>query len=135
MRVVHLLRKCNPAEWGGTETAVQRLMEGLREHDVASVVYYPHFQNGHWKDPLTQAGCTVRRFRTCVPVWGMAEEQKRQFVAVGGNLMSFDLLPALWQEPAVDVIHSHTLGRLGAVALNAAKLRRLPFVVTIHGGR
>jgi glycosyltransferase involved in cell wall biosynthesis len=64
----------------------------------------------------------------------MADEQRRQFLAVGGNLMSFDLLPALWHEASLDVIHSHTLGRLGAVALNVAKFRRLPFVVTIHGG-
>ena len=28
LRVVHLLRKCDPGEWGGTETAIQRLVEG-----------------------------------------------------------------------------------------------------------
>src|SRR2546422_745474 len=109
MRVVHLLRKCDPAEWGGTETAVQRLMEGLREHGVESVVFCPRV------DAAPARGCPVRRFRACVPVWGMAEEQKRQYIAVGGNLMSFDLLTSLWHEPDVDVIHSHTLGRLGAI--------------------
>src|SRR5439155_21627750 len=129
MRVVHLLRKCNPAEWGGTETAVQRLMEGLRQHEVASVVYCPHVKNGRGKDLLADAGWTVRRFRAVVPVWGVSEKYQRQFVAVGGNLMSFDLPLALWREPEVDVIHSHTLGRLGAVALNVARFRRLPFVV------
>jgi starch synthase len=143
MRIVHLLRKCDPAEWGGTESAVQRLMEGLRRHGVASVVYCPRLNGSPAErglpaasanDPLVAAGWAVRRFRACVPVWGMAGEQKRQFIAVGGNLMSFDLLPALWREPDVDVIHSHTLGRLGAVALNVAGFRRIPFVVTIHGG-
>ena len=30
MRVVHVLRKYNPAEWGGTESALQRLFDGLQ---------------------------------------------------------------------------------------------------------
>ena len=29
MRAIHLLRKYNPAQWGGTETAIQRLFDGL----------------------------------------------------------------------------------------------------------
>ena len=31
MRVAHILRKYNPAEWGGTETALERLFDG---HDL-----------------------------------------------------------------------------------------------------
>src|SRR6185503_15961242 len=42
LRVAHILRKCNPAEWGGTETAIQRIVSGLRKHNVKSVVYCPH---------------------------------------------------------------------------------------------
>ncbi|MEW6306710.1 MAG: glycosyltransferase family 4 protein [Verrucomicrobiota bacterium] len=135
MRVAHLLRKCNAAEWGGTETAVQRLLEGLRAHRVNAVVYCPHIRNnGHHPDPLAEAGWTVKRFNACLPILGVPEQRKRQLIAVGGNLMSFDLLPALWREPDLDVIHTHTLGRLGAIALNVARRRGLPFVVTIHGG-
>lgn len=42
MRVIQLLRKYDPAEWGGTETAVQRLCHGLREQDVTSLMYCPY---------------------------------------------------------------------------------------------
>jgi glycosyltransferase involved in cell wall biosynthesis len=31
-------------------------------------------------------------------------------------------------------MHTHTLGRIGGIALTIAKQRRVPFVVTIHGG-
>jgi alpha-maltose-1-phosphate synthase len=31
-------------------------------------------------------------------------------------------------------MHAHTLGRIGGIALTIAKQRKLPFVVTIHGG-
>ncbi len=134
MRVAHVLRKLDPSEWSGTEVAIQRLLGGLCAHDVSPVVFCPRLaRNGH-ADPLVEAGFEVRRFRACVPVLGLSAERKRQLVAVGGNLMSFDLLPALWRARDLSVIHTHTLGRLGGAALLIAKQRRMPFVVTIHGG-
>jgi len=134
MRVVHLLRKCHPAEWGGTETAIQRLFEGLRQLDVASVVYCPRLNNGFTADPLTEAGCVVKRFWAFLPVWGISREARQQLISVGGNLMSFDLFGALAREPGVSVIHTHALGRLGAIASAMGRQRGIPFVVTIHGG-
>src|SRR2546430_8353654 len=134
MRVVHLLRKYNPAEWGGTETAIQRLFEGLRQHRVASVAYAPRIEDSVATDPLTGAGFAVKRFRACVPVWGISTERKGQLIAVGGNLMSFDLIARLLREPNAAVMHTHTLGRLGRIALTSARLGRLPVDVTNRGG-
>jgi alpha-maltose-1-phosphate synthase len=141
MRVVHLLRKYNPDEWGGTETAIQRLLEGLRDQNVSSVIYCPKLEtnghingNGHSVDPLLASGCEIERFNACVPIWGISEEKRRALVSVGGNLMSFDLVPSLLLERELAVIHSHTLGRLGAIAQVIAKKRNVPFVLSIHGG-
>ncbi len=134
MRTVHLLRKFNPAEWGGTETAIQRLFNGLRECGVQSVVYCPRLGQESLQDPLVDGGYDVQRFRAFVPVLGMSKERKQQLVSVGGNLMSFDLIKSLWREDNVSVIHSHTLGRIGGIALTVARKRHVPFVVTIHGG-
>lgn len=133
MRVVHLLRKLNRAEWGGTETAIQRLVEGLHRHRVESVVYCPSLDHAASREPLG-ADCAVRRFHACWPGWGVSAERRRQLIAVGGNLMSFDLLPRLLHEPGVAVMHTHALGRLGGIVAAAARLRGLPLVVTIHGG-
>src|SRR5688572_12349336 len=141
MRVAHILRKYNPAEWGGTETALERLFEGLHPA-VTPVIYCPKLEkNGHsngastrpWKDPLAESGYEIKRFRAHVPVWGISKVARDQMISVGGNILSFDLLAALWREP-LSVIHSHALGRLGGSALTIAKRRNLPFVVTIHGG-
>jgi alpha-maltose-1-phosphate synthase len=135
MRVAHVLRKYNPAEWGGTETALQRLFEGLGPEGVTPVIFYPRTdRNGFADDPFQRAGYSMKRFRACVPIWGLPAEDRQQHVAVGGNLMSFDLLPALWRERDVAVVHSHTLGRIGGIGLTVARRRNLPFVVTIHGG-
>lgn len=134
MRVAHLLRKCNPNEWAGTETAVQRLLGGLRHEQVASVVYCPSFEDSSWVNPLTADGWPLRRFKACVPIWGISERKRRELVSVGGNLVSFDLFPALLHEQPLDVIHTHTLGRLGASALRVAQRRGVPLVISIHGG-
>jgi alpha-maltose-1-phosphate synthase len=135
MRVAHVLRKYNPAEWGGTETALQRLFQGLGPEGVTPVIFYPRTdRNGVADDPFQRAGYSMKHFRACVPIWGLPAEDRQQHVAVGGNLMSFDLLPALWRERDVAVVHSHTLGRIGGIGLTVARRRNLPFVVTIHGG-
>src|SRR5580658_9197284 len=129
LRTVHVLRKLDRAEWGGTETALERLFEGLRENGVEAVVYSPQLPRAPEKE-----GPEVRRFHAFVPILGLSPQRRRQLVAVGGNLMSFDLASLLWKEREAALIHTHTLGRLGGVARFVAKHRRLPFVVSIHGG-
>src|SRR5258708_17617739 len=102
MRVAHVLRKYHPAEWGGTETALQRLTEGLGRHGVESIVYCPATEAGDDKlspDPLAGAGCTVKRVRARVPVWGFAPAAPRQMLAVGGKPLAFGLPPLLAYEP------------------------------------
>src|SRR4051812_18309510 len=134
MRTIHLLRKYVPAQWGGTETAVQRLFAGLHEHDVESVVYCPKIKHDVEKDPLAAAGHRIERFNAFVPILGISSQRKRQIVSVGGNLMSLDLLPRLLREKDISVVHTHALGRIGGIGRIAARLRGAPLVVTIHGG-
>jgi alpha-maltose-1-phosphate synthase len=134
MRTVHLLRKYVPAEWGGTETAVQRLLAGLREHDVESIVYCPRIQQNSERDPIAADGHRIERFSAFVPTLGISAQRKRQIVSVGGNLMSLDLLPRLLREKDISVVHTHALGRIGGIGRLAARLRGAPLVVTIHGG-
>jgi glycosyltransferase involved in cell wall biosynthesis len=134
MKILHLLRKYNPLEWAGTETALQRLIHGLREQGVTSVVFCPKLEKSPPFDPILEAGYSVKRFQACVPIWGISSEHKQALIAMGGNLMSFDLPFSLLKEKEAHLIHAHTLGRLGAIAYHIAKRRKIPFVVSIHGG-
>ncbi|MFN7137786.1 MAG: glycosyltransferase family 4 protein [Limisphaerales bacterium] len=133
MQVLHLLRKYNPVEWGGTETAVKRLLDGLRAHSVDSKVLCPALQTPVLSDPFQASGHTVERFNAFVPVLGISETQRQQLISVGGNLMSFDLFPKLLKK-RYSVLHTHAGNRLGGMALTAAKLKRVPLVSSIHGG-
>ena len=134
MRAAHLLRKFDPSQWGGTEMAIQRLFDGLRDQGVTPIVYCPRLEHELVEDPLLKSGYQVQRFKAFVPVLGMSRGRKRQLISVGGNLMSFDLVSALWREENLALIHTHTLGRIGGIALTIAKQRQIPCVVTIHGG-
>jgi starch synthase len=134
MRVAHLLRKLDPAEWSGTEMAIHRLFDGLRSNGVDPVVYCPKLENGNRQDPLVSSGFEVQRFKAFVPVLGLSRQRRRQLISVGGNLMSFDLIASLWRERHLAIMHAHALGRIGGIALTIAKQRQVPFVVTIHGG-
>jgi glycosyltransferase involved in cell wall biosynthesis len=133
MRAVQLFRKIDPAEWGGTETAMHRLFSGLQETGVTPVIFCPRVPRPG-PDPFTESGFRVERFKAFVPIVGMSQERKRQLVAVGGNLMSFDLISMLLRERDVDLVHAHALGRIGAIGRTVARRRNIPFVVTIHGG-
>jgi starch synthase len=134
MRVAHVLRKYVPAEWGGTETALLGLASGLRQHQVESVVFHPVTPEPGSHDPLASAGCAMRQYRAVVPVLGLAPAARQQLMAIGGNVLSFDLPRRLAREPGVSIVHSHTLGRIGGIAGTIARRRGVPFVVTIHGG-
>ncbi|MFZ4763950.1 MAG: glycosyltransferase [Roseimicrobium sp.] len=133
MHIAHILRKYDPAEWGGTETAVLRLVEGLQAHGATSTVYAPQLRVVPAADPLADAGAVVRRYRSFVPVLGISPQQREQLVRWGGNVMSFDLL---WQlrRDTPHIVHTHALNRLAGVAMLAARSRGVPFVVSIHGG-
>jgi alpha-maltose-1-phosphate synthase len=133
LRVAHILRKYQPREWGGTETAVLRLLQGLKAHGVESTVHAPRNNEDVDHDPMTAAASEVKRFKAFVPVAGISDADRERLVAWGGNLFSFELLTSLLSENC-DVIHSHALNRLAGAAMTVSKLRKLPFFVTVHGG-
>ena len=134
MRVAHVLRKYVPREWGGTESVLLRLLRGLRACGTQGVVFCPRAEGDLGRDPIAEDGTEVRRYRYFLPISGISRAQREQLVRLGGNLMSFDLGGQLWREPSLDVIHSHALNRLGAMAWRVARRRGIPLVLTIHGG-
>jgi alpha-maltose-1-phosphate synthase len=85
-------------------------------------------------DPIQEAGHELKRYKAFIPVINLSEEQRAQMIAVGGNLMSFDLLAGLLAQRGLSVVHTHALNRIGGIARTAANLRKLPLVATIHGG-
>lgn len=134
IKVAHLLRKYNPDQWGGTESAVMRLVQGLRRPGAESVVFCPGLNHKPSSDPFKAAGIKVKTYRAILPVARIAEAQRQELISVGGNILSFDLIGQLLREKNLSIIHTHATNRLGGTALTVARLRRIPIVVSIHGG-
>lgn len=133
MNVSHILRKYEPAQWGGTETAVLRLIQGLQAQGITSTVHAPTHRLPFKRDPIRYTGSEVRRFHAFVPVVGISQHQRQELVSWGGNLFSFDLFAHL-ASAQPEVIHSHALNRLAGIGLRVARMRGVPHVVTLHGG-
>jgi len=76
---------------------------------------------------------SFKTFRARYPYLGLDAQRRARMVASGGNLVSPGELLALLRSPGAHVLHAHTLGRLGGVVRTAARLRRIPYAVTLHG--
>ncbi len=79
-------------------------------------------------------GVPVRRYGYTYPFFGLSLEDRAAMDKKGGNLLSLSLFGALLTRPQVRLFHAHALKRLGGEVRTAARLRRKPFVVTLHGG-
>ncbi|MBK8040806.1 MAG: glycosyltransferase family 4 protein [Verrucomicrobiaceae bacterium] len=133
MHIAHILRKYEPAQWGGTETAVLRLIQGLQTHGISSAVHAPKISALDASDPIRDIGAKVSRYHAFAPVLGISASQRAELTSWGGNLFSFDLFARLLQSKA-DVIHSHALNRIAGIGLRVARWKKIPHVVTLHGG-
>ena len=131
-RVLHVPRRFVAHEWGGTETVIGSLALEQRRAgwspEIHTSLALSDEPVGEWN------GIPVRRYNYCYPFSGLNAAQKSQMDKKGGNLLSLPLFAALAAASNVRIFHAHALKRLGGEVFSAARLRRKPFVVTLHGG-
>src|ERR1700722_4691295 len=123
--VVHVLRKFEPREWGGIETHLVGLIPELARLGWTSEVHAPR-ERGTDGAPLREVGAELATFRAHYPYVGLTPERRARLVAAGGNLVSLEETWRLFRAPRADVIHVHTLGRLGGTVRTVARVRRIP---------
>ena len=76
----------------------------------------------------------VDRYPHLYPFFGLSADDRAAMDKKGGNLLSLSLLRALIREPDVRLFHAHALKRLGGSVRTAARWRKKPYVVSLHGG-
>ena len=132
MKIIQIPRRFVTHEWGGTETTILQTSRALQRsgHEVA---IFTSLALSDRHDEVVQ-GVAVRRFPYSYPFFGLTADDRRDMDKKGGNLLSLSLLSGLVREPEVDMLHAHTGKRLGGIVRTAAHLRRIPYVVTLHGG-
>ena len=131
-KVVHVVRKFEPAEWGGTETFMVNLVRELVPLGWMSEVHAPG-EPGTDGSALELAGATFRTFSASYPVAGLDAAGRKRLVASGGNLVTFDEMRRLAFDRRTSLFHTHTARRLGGVVRWAARRTGRPYAVTLHG--
>jgi glycosyltransferase involved in cell wall biosynthesis len=131
-RIIHVPRRFTESDWGGTETVLAELLRRQRQRggrpEIHTSLALSRTRRETWR------GIEVRRYPYCYPFFGLTADQRQRMDKKGGNLLSFRLFFGLCLRGEVRLFHAHALKRLGGEVLSAARLRRKPFVVTLHGG-
>lgn len=131
LKVVHVVRRFAFEEWGGTETVVWNSARKLRDQGVESTIFATRACSATGDE--VRDGIPIRRFDYHYPYWPLGRERVRALDKKGGNPLSGALFKAL-RECDCDLVHIHTAGRLAQQAILIAHRRRIPAVVSFHGG-
>ncbi|WP_309383920.1 glycosyltransferase family 4 protein [Cerasicoccus frondis] len=129
--IIHVPRRFALDEWGGTESVIYNLCRQQRAtgwnpeiHTSRALASTPAET---WRD------IPIRRYPYVYPFFGLSAEEKHALDKKGGNLLSLPLLSSLARRSDVRIYHAHVTKRMGATVRTAARLRKKPFVVTLHG--
>lgn len=130
LRVAHVLRKYDPAAWGGTETHVAALASRQAADGASVEVHAPLGPTRH--DVALPKAVVLRRFRAFCPFIGRAD-RRASLVSNAGNIATIDEPVRLACDRSLDLAHVHTQGRVGGAVRAAMKLTGRPYVVSVHG--
>lgn len=132
MHTVQLARRFGRGDWGGTETVIfetsKRLLATGHPTEVLCTLALEH------ESADNIGGLPVRRFPYFYPYIGLNEDAKRALDKKGGSPFSFPLMQALLKKPELELIHIHTGNRIGGIGRYVARKRKIPYVVSLHGG-
>lgn len=126
------MRRFVPEKWGGTECVVHQLSRSMIKRGTACVIFCTNMLSRTGSETFDNV--PVRRFSYCFPWLGLSRNAKAQLELKGGSPLALPLFFALLREPGLSLIHTHVQHRLGGMARTVAKLRGIPYVVSIHGG-
>lgn len=132
MRTIQLARRYVRDDWGGTETVVQEVSRRLIALGHDAEVYCTLATATTPADNID--GVRVTRFPYFYPAIGLSPENRDILDRKGGSPFSFALMRALMRYPDLDLIHLHTGNRIGGIGRHVARKRRIPYVVSLHGG-
>ncbi len=129
--IIHVPRRFTRSWWGGTESVVLNLCRSQREAGYRPEIHSSLALSQERHEEID--GIPVRRYPYGYPFWGLQPGEKEAFDLKGGNLVSGRLLAGILRARRPAVYHAHCINRLAGEVRVAARLRRRPFVVSLHG--
>ena len=131
-RVAHVVRKYNPAEWGGTETYLAEMTKRLTQGEWGCDVYAPDAPEGPtMPDKALDPAVRLERYRAFLPFLA-SSERRRALIATAGNIASLDLPVRLLRDRQISLVHLHTMGRIGGAVRAAMQWSGRAYIVAAH---
>ena len=132
MKIIQLPRRFVQSDWGGTETFILETSKQLINAGHKTEILCPKMLTSIESELINNI--EVNRVPYFYPYFGLGKNEKVQLDKKAGNAFSFSLLHKLFTIKELDIIHLHTGKRIGGIARTIAKLRNIPYVVSLHGG-
>ncbi len=131
-KIIQVPRRFVRQEWGGTETVIIETSHELHKLGYEVEIFTSKALSGISRESIL--GVPVRRFAYFYPRLGLSREDKHRLDMRGGNVFSLKFLLAILLTSNIKVIHLHTGGFLGGFVRLVSRLRKIPYVLSIHGG-
>jgi glycosyltransferase involved in cell wall biosynthesis len=132
MKTIQIPRRFVVSDWGGTETVLLETSKRLLEMGHDTEILTTNMLSNSQEEVID--GVKVSRTPYFYPYIGLGRDAKLALDKKGGNIFSFPLLKKLVEYKNLDIIHLHTLKRLGGIGRYIAQKRNIPYIVSLHGG-
>jgi len=131
IKIANVLRRFTFREWGGTETVVWNTAKSLKNNSYITEILSTRALDPTPNETIDEI--FIKRFKYFYPYFPLNSTQKMALDKKGGNPISIPLMKYLLSND-FDIYHSHTMGHLGNSVYLASKIKKRPYVVSLHGG-
>lgn len=132
MKIAQVIRRFSFSEWGGTESVVWNTSCLLQQMDSVELEI---LATSALEEPGTEVvdGVPIRRFPYYYPYFPLDADRCFVLDKKGGNPFAPQMERYLMQQD-FQMIHCHNLGRLAELAARVSERKKIPFLVSLHGG-
>ena len=131
LSIIHVLRRISFKEWGGTENVVWHLSQEQKQGYNIEILGTKALASNIYEEKID---VFIKRFSYFYSYLFLSNKEKSILDKKGGNPFSYSMFKYLLKKRNIKMIHSHTMGRITGMIKVIAYLKRIPFVVSLHGG-
>ncbi|MEA2011839.1 MAG: glycosyltransferase family 4 protein [Verrucomicrobiota bacterium] len=132
LKIKQIIRRFAFEEWGGTETVVwntsRKLIQKGHKTEILATKALSGVSNEDNED------IPIKRFNYFYPYLNLKKENIRVLDKKGGNPYSYPLYNYMMKDNDIDILHSHTMQRIANTVRLVALKKKIPYVVSFHGG-
>jgi glycosyltransferase involved in cell wall biosynthesis len=132
LTVPQVLRRFVFEEWGGTETVVWNTSKKLQQKGHNVEILATRALSDVVQETVEEL--PVKRFDYQYPYLNLSRHAAAVLDKKGGNPYTPALYRYLLRYPDVDMYHCHTMNRMANTVRRVALKRKVPYVISFHGG-